>query len=100
MTACASAPPAAPTPAGPTFEQKLAGILRLESERLLREPPPPAAPAPAPASGKAQPPAPLPPSPPDLLKLLTDQEARIRRRAALAVGRVGLREGVQPLVAV
>src|SRR5205814_2527511 len=35
---------------------------------------------------------------PDLLRLLSDDEARVRRRAALAVGRVGLREGVQPLV--
>jgi len=29
--------------------------------------------------------------------MLTDADARIRRRAALAVGRVGLREGVSPL---
>ena len=33
------------------------------------------------------------------MRLLGDAEARIRRRAALAVGRVGLREGVPPLVA-
>jgi cyclophilin family peptidyl-prolyl cis-trans isomerase/HEAT repeat protein len=33
-----------------------------------------------------------------LLRLLTDSEARIRRRAALAVGRVSMPEGVQPLV--
>jgi HEAT repeat protein/cyclophilin family peptidyl-prolyl cis-trans isomerase len=39
-----------------------------------------------------------PPPPPDLIRLLTDGEARIRRRAALAVGRVGLVEGVDPLV--
>jgi len=32
--------------------------------------------------------------------MLTDSEARIRRRAALAVGRVGLVEGVEPLVRV
>ena len=40
------------------------------------------------------------PPPPDLVRLLSDNEARVRRRAALAVGRVGLRDGVQPLVAV
>ncbi len=42
--ACASAPPAAPPPpppakpAGPTFEQKMAWILRLEDQRVLRDP--------------------------------------------------------------
>ena len=40
-----------------------------------------------------------PPPPPDLVRLLADGEARVRRRAALAVGRVGLRDGVTPLVA-
>ena len=40
-----------------------------------------------------------PPPPPDLVRLLADGEARVRRRAALAVGRVGLRDGVPPLVA-
>ena len=43
---------------------------------------------------------PLPPPPPDLIRLLSDDEARIRRRAALAVGRVGLVEGVSALVRV
>jgi len=38
---------------------------------------------------------PLPPS--DLIRLLGDPEARVRRRAALALGRVGLPEGVEPL---
>jgi HEAT repeat protein len=40
-----------------------------------------------------------PPSPPDLVRLLADPDARIRRRAALAIGRVGLADGVPPLVA-
>ena len=39
------------------------------------------------------------PPPSDLIRLLGDTEARTRRRAALAVGRVGLREGVEPLAA-
>jgi cyclophilin family peptidyl-prolyl cis-trans isomerase/HEAT repeat protein len=34
----------------------------------------------------------------DLTELLTDADARIRRRAALAVGHVGLSAGVQPLM--
>ena len=48
----------------PAFEQKMRWILQLEDERQLR-------------GGGG-----------DLIALLTDREARIRRRAALAVGRV------------
>src|SRR5262245_48179030 len=108
-TACASAPPAKPAavtvaPAGPPFEQKVAWILRLEDQRMLRDPEPPALPpAPPPPARRGQPavaaaPAP-PPQPPDRVRLLRADEARIRRRAALAIGRVGLKEGVAPLVA-
>ncbi|MEO8260904.1 MAG: HEAT repeat domain-containing protein [Acidobacteriota bacterium] len=109
--ACASAPPAPPPPppvrpAAPAFEQKMAWILRLEDQRVLRDPaapaplPPTAVPAAVPARG--QPPVavapPLPPVRPDLTMLLADDEARVRRRAALAVGRVGLKDGVEPLL--
>ncbi|RPJ62110.1 MAG: hypothetical protein EHM24_26095, partial [Acidobacteria bacterium] len=41
----------------------------------------------------------VPPPPPDLVVLLRDADARVRRRAALAAGRVGLAEGVPPLAA-
>jgi len=98
--ACASAPPAPPAP-GPTFEQKMAWILRLEDQRLLRDVAPPVAVVPAPPVRRGERAAvvvPLPP-PPDLVRLLSDTEARIRRRAALAVGRVGLRDGIEPLIA-
>ncbi|MGH9141535.1 MAG: HEAT repeat domain-containing protein, partial [Vicinamibacterales bacterium] len=37
---------------------------------------------------------------PDLTRMLADNEARIRRRAALAIGRVGLADGVAPLLTV
>jgi cyclophilin family peptidyl-prolyl cis-trans isomerase/HEAT repeat protein len=40
----------------------------------------------------------VPPPPPDLVRLLSDSEARVRRRAALAIGRVGLADGIQPLL--
>jgi HEAT repeat protein len=99
---CASAPVAPPAKtAGPSFEQKMAWILRLEDQRVLRDPPPAVPPpAPPPVRGQKAPAVvPAPPPTADLTRLLTDPEARIRRRAALAVGRTGLHDGVQPLVA-
>ena len=102
LSGCGSAPPPPPPkPAEPSYEQKMAWILRLEDRRILREQPAPA-PPPAPVvASRGQRPVvvpPPPPPPPDLTRMLTDSEARIRRRAALAIGHVGLREGVQPLV--
>ena len=102
--ACASAP--AKPPAAPTIgaDQKMSWILRLEDQRVLRIADAPPAPPPPPVASKKKNPPPPPPAPvvtPDLTKLLTDAEARIRRRAALAVGRVGLAEGapsLQPLL--
>jgi HEAT repeat protein/cyclophilin family peptidyl-prolyl cis-trans isomerase len=100
---CATAPAPSATPvkpAGPSFEQKMGWILRLEDQRILHDtgptlaPPPPA----APVRGQA-PAAAAPTLPPDLLRFLTDDEARVRRRAALAIGHVALAEGVPPLVA-
>jgi HEAT repeat protein/cyclophilin family peptidyl-prolyl cis-trans isomerase len=96
-TACASAPTVPATPV-PTFEQKMASILRLEDQRILRDPAP-AAPEPPPESSGGRPSnMPVPPPGPDLVRLLGDSEGRIRRRASLAIGRVGSSEGVQPLV--
>ena len=95
--ACASAPVAPPPPPGPTFEQKMAWILRLEDERSLRDPAPPVAPPPPLQRGERAPVVVPPPPPPDLVRLLSDTEARVRRRAALAIGRVGLRDGIEPL---
>jgi len=61
---------------------------------MLRDPTSESTPSPAEIEAATT----LPSQPPDLLRLLTDDEARIRRRAALAVGRVGLREGVPALI--
>jgi cyclophilin family peptidyl-prolyl cis-trans isomerase/HEAT repeat protein len=102
-SACASAPIAPPVTVTTTFEQKMAWILRLEDQRMLRDPTPPAAPPvtppPPPVRRGQKPPAAVPPPPsPDLVRLLGDGEARVRRRAALAIGRVGLRDGIDPLV--
>ncbi|MCC7416454.1 MAG: HEAT repeat domain-containing protein [Acidobacteria bacterium] len=74
----------------------MASILGLEDARMLREPLPVPATEPrnrrerrdAEAAAAAR---------PDLLRLMADAEARVRRRAALAIGRVGLSEGIGPL---
>jgi HEAT repeat protein/cyclophilin family peptidyl-prolyl cis-trans isomerase len=107
IAGCASAPPpppeVRPRPQR-TFDEKMAWILRLEEDRVLELPGPPAPPPPPPAAspgrGRSAPVAvPEPPQNPDLLLLLKDDEPRIRRRAALAVGRTRLPAGAKPLTA-
>jgi cyclophilin family peptidyl-prolyl cis-trans isomerase/HEAT repeat protein len=100
--ACGTAPAGAPGPEPRLpFEQKMQWILQLEDERRLREASAevvPQAPPPPPARGRRPTAAPLPPPPrADLVALLADAEARVRRRAALAIGRVRQSEGVAPL---
>jgi cyclophilin family peptidyl-prolyl cis-trans isomerase/HEAT repeat protein len=92
---CATAPLPPPPPVVP-FETKMSWIIRLEDQRILRDPRAPVLPAPVTQASRV--PIPPPPPPPDLVLLLSDGEARIRRRAAIAVGRVGLPEGVPALV--
>lgn len=77
--ACATAPPPVVAPAPPTFTDKMSAILHLEDRRVLSD----ASVTPATVSA--------------LPALLTDSEGRVRRRAALAAGRVGLPEAVAPL---
>ena len=117
--ACGSAPPpkpaTAPTkPIDQNQKAKMSWILRLEDRRILRDPAPAPAPvvvAPPPAAAKGSkgskgktPPAPpiaAPVAVPDLTTLVADADPRIRRRAALAIGRVGLADGaaaVRPLL--
>jgi cyclophilin family peptidyl-prolyl cis-trans isomerase/HEAT repeat protein len=79
MSACASGParPVKPDPKAPVvFNQKMRWILQLEDERRLR-------------GGGG-----------DLIALLADPEARIRRRAALAIGRVKLPEAIPALTSI
>ena len=92
--ACATTPPP-PLPVVP-FETKMSWILRLEDQRILRDAAIPILPPPVTQGGRNV--LPPPPPPPDLVRLLEDGEARIRRRAAIAVGRVGLPEAVPALV--
>jgi HEAT repeat protein/cyclophilin family peptidyl-prolyl cis-trans isomerase len=81
----------------------MAWILQLEDRRILRVDTPPAPPVvqTPPVKGRARTTThpPPPPATADLTVLVADAEARIRRRAALAIGRIGLAAGVQPLVA-
>ena len=103
VASCATAPPASSPPASVsvappvvTWEEKLGWILRLEDQRLLRDPNPPPPVVLVPAT-RTQPAIVAPPAPSDLIRLLGDSEARVRRRAALALGRVGLRDAIEPL---
>ncbi|HYE87301.1 MAG TPA: HEAT repeat domain-containing protein [Vicinamibacterales bacterium] len=75
MSSCGpkAEPVVAPQPPAAVYEQKMRWILQLEDERQLR--------------GHGG----------DLVALLGDPEARVRRRAALAVGRVRLPEGITGL---
>ena len=75
--ACATAPPApsAVKPPVVTWEEKLGWILRLEDQRILRDPNPPAPVILVPAA-KGRPAIVAPPPPSDLLRLITDEEAR------------------------
>ena len=107
LAACASAPPVVvpEKPAPLTFEQKMGWILRLEEDRRLELPAPPTPPPPpvVPSGGRRRPATVAPPAPPpqpSLLLLLGDTEARIRRRAALAIGRTRMPEGIAPLATV
>ena len=104
--ACAARPSSPVLPVAPTTDQKLATILRLEDRRILGD----AAADPGGPSGaesdsrsgsgsraeSAAAGAPAPPQPP-LIAYLDDSSSRIRRRAALALGRVGLPDAVEPL---
>jgi HEAT repeat protein/cyclophilin family peptidyl-prolyl cis-trans isomerase len=89
----AASPQPAPIAAGPSIDQKTASMLRLEDRRVLGDA---AVPAPPPLAGQ---PAAAAAPPPDLVRFLADADARVRRRAALAIGHVGLPQGVGPLVA-
>jgi HEAT repeat protein len=83
--------------------QKMAWILQLEDQRILHLEPPPEPPPPPPVKGKKPAPAVVPPKPssqPDLAVLVHDSEPRLRRRAALAIGRVKSRDGIPLLTSI
>jgi peptidylprolyl isomerase len=91
--ACASAPAPAPaTPAGPPapapvdLDQKVAWMLRLEHQRILRDADVPSLPAPAPGAPRAYAPA----AAAHLGALSRDPDPGLRRRAVLSLGRTRL----------
>jgi cyclophilin family peptidyl-prolyl cis-trans isomerase/HEAT repeat protein len=90
-TAVAPPPVVAPPPAVST-DRKIGWILRLEQERTLREP------NVGPAMPAQEPRRFLPASVPALDRLALDPDPAIRRRAVLAIGRVGMADGVPLLV--
>jgi HEAT repeat protein/cyclophilin family peptidyl-prolyl cis-trans isomerase len=100
--ACLSTPPPKlPDALVVPERQKMAWILQLEDQRLLKiELPAPPPPPPTPKGKKPLPAVVVPPptSSPDLAVLVRDAEPRIRRRAALAIGRLKDRAGT-PLLA-
>ena len=98
VAACATVPVAIipPEPRVIAWEEKLDWMMRLEDQRILRDPNPPPPVVMVPAT-TLRPAIVEPPPPSDLIRLLNDREARVRRRAALALGRVGLAEAVEPL---
>lgn len=81
VPACASAPLPPPTtvptlvPPIVSLDRRLGAILRLEDQRWLDD-----------GAGA------------NLLNLVTDSDVRVRRRAAIAIGRVGIEAGVPALV--
>jgi cyclophilin family peptidyl-prolyl cis-trans isomerase/HEAT repeat protein len=93
---CGGARPAATTPPRPpqpdvTIDQKIAWLLRLEQQRVLRD---------AGAASVASSPGArsfTPARAADLEALAVDPHAGVRLRALLAIGRTGLREGVLAL---
>ncbi|HTM30796.1 MAG TPA: HEAT repeat domain-containing protein [Vicinamibacterales bacterium] len=72
-----AAPVVVPTPPPPSADQKLGWILQLEDQRVAR----------GEAAGE------------DMVAMLSDAQAHIRRRAALGVGRARIAEAVEPLSA-
>jgi len=101
--ACARPSQVVPPPplATPQTVDSAAWILRLEDQRAIRDPllPEPVLTEDLAVTAATTVTVAPPPSRPDLVNLLTSPEAHVRRRAALALGRVGLAEGVAPLVA-
>ena len=94
-------PPKLPDAPQVPYPQKMAWIHQLEDQRRVRVDLPAPPPPPPPVKGKKPVPVvalPPPSSSPDLAVLIRDADARVRRRAALAIGRIRSAAGVSLLV--
>ena len=91
---CSQIPPVQPV-LQPNFNQKLSWILSLEDQRILRQP---NQIRPDEIIVLESPEVILKEVGPDLIELVADPHPRLRRRAALALGRVGLSQSVPALV--
>jgi cyclophilin family peptidyl-prolyl cis-trans isomerase/HEAT repeat protein len=94
--ACKSTSPPAPVVVPPVVspDTKVGWILRLEQQRTLRDPGVAAAPAAVPGAARAFAAAPAA----GLDRLALDPDPAIRRRAVIAMGRVGMADSVPALV--
>ncbi|MFL2434518.1 MAG: HEAT repeat domain-containing protein [Vicinamibacterales bacterium] len=97
LTGCTSVPTVV-APVAPSVDEQISWILRLEDQRKLADPIPESV---VPDNELAldgsllEPPEPL--LRPDLVLLATEGSPSVRRRAALALGRIGVIDGVEAL---
>jgi HEAT repeat protein/cyclophilin family peptidyl-prolyl cis-trans isomerase len=89
-------PAAGPRPVA-SIDKRVGWLLRLEQSRVLRDPGIGPRTAAAPGGGAARTFAPA--TEPDLVALALDPDAGVRRRAVLAIGRVGMPDGLPAVVA-
>jgi len=97
LTGCTSVPPVV-APVEPLFDEQISWILRLEDQRKLADP---TAESVVPdnelSANNSLLESPKPLLRPDLVLLATEGSPFVRRRAALALGRIGVIEGVEVL---
>ncbi len=97
LTGCTSVPPVA-VPVAPSIDEQISWILRLEDQRKLADPVPESVVSDnevEPENSLVEPSEPT--LRPDLVLLATEGSPSVRRRAALALGRIGVTGGVEVL---
>lgn len=97
LTGCSSVPPVV-APVAPSVDDQISWILRLEDQRKLADPiPESVVPDNELAADDGLVETPEPVLRPDLVLLATEGSPSVRRRAALALGRIGITEGGEAL---